>query len=192
MTIVLVMILFLVLKRKNYRFTYRRIALLFIGVIVFFYTLMFIRFENIFMSFPSVETVWRYENVGDLKRVIEGSDSSLVIYTRDEGYSFSVYPKSKGGWKLNSAFFEKTQFVSIGNPLKCDVTLCKTKISRECFILIDEFAPYEISDNLMTNFKQIEMFPRGPYVAYYYAIVPVTEEPYKLSVGDETTVLDLK
>lgn len=188
-------ILFLIFKRKSFRFTIKKAIFLLIAIVVTFYALMFVRFENVFMNFPSAESVWRYENIGEeIKIVIEGDDSSLVIYTRENKTSYDVYPKTKDGWKLNTVLFEKTQFKIIGNPVKCIVTLCKTNKSKEYFIIVRKYAPYAISDNIGSEFKKINIDPPNTFIDYIteYAIVPVTEHKYELTIGDEKTVLDLK
>ena len=119
------------------------------------------------MSFPSAESVWRYENIGEeIKMVIEGEDSSLVIYTQENNISYEVYPKTADGWKPNTILFEKTQFKIIGNPVKCVVALCKTQNSKECFIIIRKYAPYVISDNIGSEFKRIDLIPQDTFIDY--------------------------
>ncbi len=187
--------LFVFIKRKTFRFTLKKVIFLVVGIVATYYTLMFVRFENIFMSFPSAESVWRYENIGEeIKMVIEGEDSSLVIYTQENNISYEVYPKTADGWKLNTILFEKTQFKIIGNPVKCVVALCKTQNSKECFIIIRKYAPYVISDNIGSEFKRIDLIPQDTFIDYIseYTIVPVTAQQYELTVGDEKTVLDIQ
>ena len=192
LAIVVAAIVFLILKHKKFQFTPRRILFLFLGMIGIYYIFMFIRFENIFMSFPSAEAVWRYENVGEIQKVIQGKDSSLVIYKSDKGvYVFSIYPKSTEGWKLNNYLFDKAQSKTIGNPIKCVAYLFKTQRSNDCYIFVDKFITLEISDNIGSNFKKIIIDSEDPYENTYFAIIPVIEQ-YELTVGHETTVLDLK
>lgn len=193
LTMAVAAIVFMILKRKKFQLTSKRFLFIFLGIIGIYYTFMFIRFENIFITFPSAEAVWRYElgNVGELHMVIEGNDSSLIIYTRDKERSFAVYPKSKDGWKLNSTLFEKAQSKTIGDPIKCVVFFFKTQNSNECFIFVDALSTLGISDNIGSNFKKIDIY-EDPYQTTYYAVAPLTQQQYELSVGDETTVLDLR
>lgn len=194
LTIVVGLILFMILKRKKFRFTFKRIVFLVLGIFGIYYIFMFIRFENMFMNFPSPEAAWHYESgsVGELQKVIDGEDSSLVIYKSDKGvYSFTIYPKSANGWKLNNYLFDKAQSKTIGNPIKCVAYLYKTQGSNECYIFVDAFITLEITDNVGSNFKKIAIDSEDPYENTYFAIVPVTEQ-YELTVGDEITVLDLK
>jgi hypothetical protein len=61
-------------------------------------------FENLFITFSSPESAFKYKINKDINAIIEGNDSTFIIYSNDGANSFEAFPKSKNGWKLGTAF----------------------------------------------------------------------------------------
>lgn len=188
----------LLLKRKHVQFNFKRIVYLCIGGTVFFYVLLFVPFEDIFISFPSPEAIWRYSHQEDYIMYINGNDSTLFIYeTQDEVTSYDHFIKTENGWKLGSTLFDKIQFITFKN---CTITLCKQKKSKECFVIVDEMiligrdTPQKISDNIGSEFIKLQELcsnTQDVEVNTCYAIVPAQIERYELSYGEDTIVLNV-
>jgi hypothetical protein len=198
-TLVCATALVLLLKRKHVQLNLKRIIYLCIGASVFFFVLVFfVPFENIFISFPSPEAIWRYMwEDDDYITYINGNDSTLFIYgTQDGATSYYQFIKTENGWKLGSASFDKTQFITFKN---CTIILCKQKKSKECFVIVDERilighdAPQKISDNIGSEFTKLNLYSNTEHVEIntYYAIVPAQTERYELSYGEDTIVLNV-
>ena len=151
-----------------------------------------IPFESIFFTFPSVEAAWDYENDGKILKVINGKLSSVVVSQTEKGYSFAAYPRANNGWKLNTVF-GKIKFVPIG-PEKGVIIVCKTQNPNERIIIIDEYAPLKITDNVGSVFNMIQIYPANQYMntTSYYAVIGKMNKQYELTVGDEMFVLDIQ
>lgn len=66
------------------------------------------RIENIFYSFPTAESVADYACGNDVLDVVDGNDSSLIIYSDNEGViKTMITPRQKSGYKIGSDFHKK-------------------------------------------------------------------------------------
>lgn len=79
-------------------------AIIIIGVInITLCTISFlIPIENLFLKFESPEKVFKYQYNSKLIDVIEGENSGMILYHKDDTYSFTIIPKVENSWKLGT------------------------------------------------------------------------------------------
>lgn len=64
--------------------------------------------ENLFLSYQSPEKVFNYVESGQIYKIIDGRESSLVIYyTGNSTYGFYIIPKTSDGYKIPNYFTQK-------------------------------------------------------------------------------------
>lgn len=64
--------------------------------------------ENLFLSYQSPEKVFNYVKSGQIYKIIDGRESSLVIYyTGNSTYGFYIIPKTSDGYKIPNYFTQK-------------------------------------------------------------------------------------
>lgn len=64
--------------------------------------------ENLFLSYQSPEKVFNYVKSGQIYKIIDGRESSLVIYyTGNSTYDFYIIPKTSDGYKIPNYFTQK-------------------------------------------------------------------------------------
>lgn len=57
--------------------------------------------ENLFITYPSPESVFHYTNTGHIEAILAGDNSCLVVYSKDaETFGNYVIPKSADGYKI--------------------------------------------------------------------------------------------
>ena len=64
--------------------------------------------ENLFLSYQSPEKVFNYVKSGQIYKIIDGRESSLVIYyTGNSTYDFYIIPKTSDGYKIPNYLTQK-------------------------------------------------------------------------------------
>lgn len=64
--------------------------------------------ENLFLSYQSPEKVFNYVKSGQIYNIIDGRESSLIIYNTDNStYGFYIIPKTSDGYKIPNYFTQK-------------------------------------------------------------------------------------
>lgn len=70
--------------------------------------------ENLFLSYQSPEKVFNYIKSGQIYEIIDGKESSLVIYnTGNSTYGFYIIPKTSEGYKIPNYFTQKKYSINL-------------------------------------------------------------------------------
>lgn len=78
--------------------------------------------ENLFLSYQSPEKVFNYAKSGQIYEIIDGKESSFVIYnTGNSTYGFYIIPKTSEGYKIPNYFTQKKVFQKFNKQGAFDV-----------------------------------------------------------------------
>ncbi len=91
--LILLIILLIYLKRnKNKSFIFKIITIISVICLGFLFSLPF---ENLFIKFDSIESIFNYTKVGIIVEQIENNHSCMVIYTnKNNAYNCCIFPKN--------------------------------------------------------------------------------------------------
>lgn len=106
-----VAIVFLARYKNKKSFTEKihfTIGVLGIGIVLSTLSTIF-PFENAFITFETAQEAFSYACTGDVEYELEGENSCLFIYLKDENtYSHFIVKKENGGYKIASQYSLKT------------------------------------------------------------------------------------
>ena len=182
LTIVFLISIFLI-KRSRLVQKRRWSILAFVIAVVLTTISAWIPIENVFVTFSSPESAYRYNHSGDVKLIVEGEKTDFLVGVKGETYVYAIVPKTAGGWKIGMGFDtnRKIQHVSDG----ITVYVYQYKDTKESFITVldTEGGPSDVSDNRHSEFKYLEQAKDtlGKTFYTYYAYINQGENPYILT-----------
>lgn len=157
------------------------------------------RIENVFYSFPTAESVAEYVCGDHVLNIIDGKNSSLIVYSDDEGViKMMITPRQKSGYKIGSDFHKKT--ISSDYTHGYLVDILRYKDVEDCYItIIGIFNTPEISveDNCNSKFvesKEENVFGNVEFTDYMaLAFIEEYTEGYTvtITIGGESMTLSL-
>jgi len=160
-----------------------------IGVIVaiFLITLSAIfPLENLFINFETAEDVFKYTENGDIKRIIDGKNSSMVIFEEKGIISHTIIPRNENVFKIPS--WLESQEVSSGFFEKGIYRVSNLKNTSDYYVLISFGSGKNKSLSLLNKNNQeitldiVEVVNTG--FCYFY--VENLSEDHRLIIGEET------
>lgn len=162
---ILVIKRFKIVKRKHY------IACIVISIALIT-TLAFLPFENLFITFKSPESVYKYVNYGksNVKLIVEGNNSDFVIGEKNNSDTYLIVPKTIDGWKIGVGTDAKMFFRTNSNGII--VYVYQYKNTEDYFVTVfDANGGYsEIRDSRNSNFFHLEKIDESlkkTFVTYY-------------------------
>lgn len=182
-----------VLKKHKITFNYKRYIAFVIMIIAFIVILQFVPFENLFITFKSPRAAYEYVNGGksEIKLVVEGTNSDLVVSNKDDTDMYLIVPKTKDGWKIGIASNTKWIVQAFSNGITIDV--CQYKNSDDYFITIfNANGGYsKIEDSYNSRFFSIEKADDAPNSKFvtYYANLSKFDLQYWVNVNGEKITL---
>ena len=169
-------------KKRNKLFLFILITLLWTGT-------MLVPIENFFISFSTPEKSYRYINREEIKLVVHGQESALII-GGDTEYVYLVIPKGEKGWKIGRGIDLK--FISNQYFDGVVVSIYQYKNTNEFYVEVMDIEGKEckVSDNQYSCFEILETYVGGKKEYRYYAYVRDLNENYILDVNDEKIILN--
>lgn len=145
--------------------------------------------ENLFVTFSSAESAYKYENMDKVECVIEGEKSTYV-----NGKSNSrIFPKVDNGYKLDSGHKYKiaSDTYDISDKGYLRIQLRYYEGTEDYYIFVfEKLKEFEISDNFGTEFHFVQS---EFYDDYYCAYVKNLDDTYRLKINnDEIDLSGLK
>lgn len=169
-------------KRKNMKRT--RIIFLILSIAISS-VFMFLPFENIFITFPTVESAFNYVYSGNVTSVINGIDSDLVISVKNDSRTLCAVPKDTNGWKIGLASGLKPIYKKISSGII--VHVYRYKKSNDYYVTIIDTKGGEsvIQDNRNSIFRcSVEDSDVSEPFYRYYACVHDFNSDYIITVND--------
>lgn len=97
----------LVLFLRDKRSKKRRRGVALAATLIAAITLSLCRIENVFYTFPTVESVAEYACGNDVNCIVDGKSSSLILYTDEDSYTMMIAPRQKWGYKIGTDIRKK-------------------------------------------------------------------------------------
>ena len=157
--ILLIVLISLVVKIKKSKIL-RKKLLYFISVsisLVMSLVIVLTPVENLFVTFDSPESVFKYDNMGleEIDLVVDGNFSTFIIDREGNTNTYSIIPKVENGWKLRNGFAELFKHSSYSPHCKyAFVTVYQYTDMSDYYVTISPLEDYsiEISDSCGTQF----------------------------------------
>ena len=170
-----------------------------IGISILLYVvIVFIPFENLFITFDSPVKAYDYYDFGksNVVLLVDGENCDLIV-DDDEGTLRSfIVPKTKDGWKIGTSLnnIKKEQKFNYDNFLFTEVIQYKN--TSDYFIIIGNGEELNISDNHNSKFYFIDqkndILDENPY-RIYYAHVSDFDSQYRVIInGVELTLAEIQ
>ena len=133
--------------------------------------------ENYIVTFTAADKAFRYKDIGEVKAVIEGVDSAMVIYTNKNKTGPQILPKIKDGYGVSKPWpiAKKTIiFFKLRTGHDLDIMLYEVKNSNDVYLMAWKpfgTEPLDIRDSLNSEFLCVENpFVPGLHYKYYMYI----------------------
>ncbi len=155
-------------------------------------------FENLFLHFSSPDKAFSYFNTGEIIEIMDGEESTLILY-RDDGIDgFCILPKDHKGWKIRPFLSYDTVYQRklYSQSVKCDIEVYHAKNTTDYYVAVDNWfvdSPINISDNRENEFFCVaeESSMKGMNFYSYYTYVEELNDGYKIKVGDVSVSVSL-
>lgn len=151
--------------------------------------------ENFFYGFKTAEQAFSYSNDGEIKHVIEGSESGMVTYKTKDANGTCILPKDGSRWKLDSLFYYKevyNKYFSYEDQ-PCNIMIFHAKGTDDYYVEILCFyssREITVSDNRGSVFLREEN--SSPLsTAMFYSYVNSVDNTYKIYINDCTVQVTL-
>ena len=149
----------------------------------------FVPVENNFITFSTPAKAYKYlDFITDIKIVIEGNESALVIGESIGSNRFFIIPKADDGWKLGLGM--DTQKVDTGVVKDVFYRVYQHKNTEDYFVIITNAVAESvaISDSADSEFLSFES---GNGTLSYCAFIPSMDKQYRLIVdGYEIQIIN--
>lgn len=185
--IVLLFVLYVLRENK----CYIKIVISSLMVLMFFVILVFVPFENCFLSFDSAALSYKYYNpTNNVNLIVSGYESDLVVASSKQNvYNYMVIPKNKYGYMITTNIKTETieKIRDRDNGVYIDVYHHKN-IDDYYFSVYNIYGDYlNVSDSQSSEFvvfkEPDESYGTG--IVYYYTSINNIENDYYLIINGE-------
>lgn len=182
------LICFILLRKSNIRHK-RRVFFLSLASVIVLGTISYIvPVENALITFQSPESAFHYTNSGDIKLVLEGQNTDMVISSKNEIYTYILLPKNNNGWKIGSGADIKTIAKKTSEDVIVDVYQYKNSNDYFITVFVTNGGAADVSDNQESTFYSLSQYNDvlESYYNTYYAHIQNWNDQYILIVNGET------
>lgn len=150
---------------------------------------MLVPIENLFVSFSTPEKSYGYINWEEVKLVVYGQESALVI-GGDTEYVYLVVPKGEKGWKIGRGMDLK--FISNQYFDGIVVSIYQYKNTKEFYVEVTDVDGKEckVTDNQNSSFETLKTDRDGENKYRYYTYIRDLNRNYVLKVNNKETILN--
>lgn len=146
-----------------------------------------IPFENLFVTFSTAESSYKYHNQGTPVITVDGQDTSLVVGQKRNTYIYNIIPKVDNGWKLGMGYNMKNIYQSVDSADKNLINVFQYKNTNEFYLVVTniEGKALQINDSMNSEFVLSESSDKNGSAndSAYYAYVNVLDSDYVLCVN---------
>jgi len=176
-------IIILIMKKKN-RLEKRNVSIAVIIAILLGTLSVFFPVENYFYTFSTPEKAFNYINSEEVKLVVDGQSSSLVIAEESKAdYVHLVIPKCSNGWKLGRGIDTKLKDQIMDKGIV--INLYQHKKSGDYYIMVldSKRDKIEISDNQNSSFVKFTENEANSDYKLFFAHVSLFDEDYCIKIN---------
>ena len=155
--------------------------------------LMFLPFENLFLTFGSPKDAYEYSNSrqSNIELIVEGDNCDLIIDRKNDSDAYLIIPKTADGWKIGIGADTKRIAQKISDGIV--IYVYQYKDTSDYFITILDTNGGEsiVSDEYNTEFLSLERYNdllEKKFVTYYAHIANLNSQ-YSVTVNGNKIVL---
>lgn len=152
----------------------------------------FIPFENLFVTFPTAQSSYKYTSSGDADIIINGEETDLVISDKDNGNNnVLIIPKTKDGWKIGRAV--DTKLTAYKNSNGVSIRVYQYKDSQDFYVVLTDINNNlkSVSDSINSKFESREIINSSNDLYYeYFAYVNNLDENYSLKFNEKIVYIN--
>lgn len=162
--------------------------------VILIVVLMFLPFENLFVTFNSPKAAYEYFNLGksNIDLIVEGDTCDLIIDRKNDADTYLMIPKTADGWKIGIGSDTKRIVQKHSDGIDLCVYQCKNTDDYFITILDTNGGESTILDEYNTQFLSLERNndTLGKTFVTYYAHITNPTPPYSVIVNDRKIVLE--
>lgn len=154
--------------------------------VVLSFVLFFIPFENAFISFSTPQKAFHYYTTGEIKAILDGENSTMIISGEDNEDQINIFPKTKDKtkWKIGMGYNIKSVAKFNKKNVYIDIDTYSHSDDYYIYINICNVNECKIYDSCDSEFKVIENENTVSYKTYA-AYIKDFDKNYTLSVNGE-------
>ncbi|MBR5252227.1 MAG: hypothetical protein IKV52_05340 [Oscillospiraceae bacterium] len=178
-------LLFVLIKiRKKIIFGHRWFICSVMAILIISSLLLFIPFENLFLTFDTPQKAYEYMNFknSDIKLVVNGENSDFIVGNNGNSDAYLILPKTTNGWKLATGINTKRVFQGIYDGVI--VYVYRYKYTNDFYITVldTNSSKVKIEDLFKSQFYALDNANDNGYTTYY-AHIPEFNENYWIEVN---------
>lgn len=188
----LLMVCSLIIHKKRVFVNKRRWFVLSVIIVLLLSTVLcFVPFENLFITFPTVEASYRYSNPNHIDLIVDGNESAFVAGSRNNIDNYFIVPKSDDGWKVGVG--KDTKMILRKMTDDTVIYLYQYKDSDEYYIVVFNVNrdTLKISDSKNSKFEHTEKYVDAASKNYYtyFSYIDGVDCNYTLTVNGKAIKL---
>lgn len=155
--------------------------------------LIFLPFENLFMTFDSPKAAYEYCNSGksNIELIVEGDDCDFIVDRKNDSDTYLIIPKTADGWKIGIGSNTRRIVQELSDGIVIYVYQYKNTSEYFITILDTNGGKSTISDEYGTKFLSLERKndSLGKTFVTYYAHITDLKPQYSVIVNDNKIAL---
>ena len=149
--------------------------------------LMFLPFENLFITFDSPQSAYNYCNAGksDIRLVVKGNNCDMIVDSKNNSENYLIIPKTDNGWKIGLGSDTKRIVQQIDSGITVYVYQYKNTDDYFISILDTNGGTSNVYDEYNTDFYTLEKsnsYLQKTFVVYY-GHIPHFDSKYTVTVN---------
>lgn len=164
--------------------------------IILIVVLLFLPFENLFVTFDSPKAAYEYFIFGksNIELIVEGDNSDFIVDCKNDSDTYLIIPKTADGWKIGIGADTKKIVQKLSNGIVLNVYQYKNTNDYFVTILDTNGGESIITDEHNTKFYSLERNNDylGKTFITYYAHIDKLNPQYSVIVNDNKIVVKQK
>lgn len=185
--IIFLLVLFLLLGKEGGKKSKTKKTVVIIFSVFLLAVSALIPFENLFVTFSTAESSYKYHNQGTPVITVDGQATSLVVGQKGNTSIYNIIPKVDNGWKLGMGYNLKNIYQSIDSADKNLINVFQYKNTNEFYLVVTNFEGknLQINDSMNSEFLLPEISDKNGSASdcVYYAYVNALGSDYVLCVN---------
>ena len=181
------LIIILAIKGK---FRNKKAILITISIVTFVVLSFILNYpvENFFIKFATPEEVFHYRTVGEIKKVVAGENSAMIIYKdKERDIKPSFVTKDGDGWKIGDYSVDQTLSYTDSDYY---IFIYNIKNTSDYYVTINEVTDSDIATILDSNGSEFDYISepitfRDAKDVFYYTYVQNIKDDYKLRIDGQ-------
>lgn len=186
--IILAVVVFLIMKKQG-RLNKKTVIGSIIAAIVLCGVSDLVPVENLFVKFPTAESVYKYVSMGNARYTADGDKTAFVMGSNmmnKKSNEWYIVSKDDESYKINVG----NDKLSISMIDGCSISLITDKKTKDSYAIItsNDIGQLRLNDNHNSNFKKTSFSPIFGYE--YIVYLGVLDDDYRITINENTYKMD--